>query len=60
MGREDEVSKSVYYAKLAFSLLMMKKLLASRFSEIIGEERLENWCKLRSTLCGAMRMTFIL
>lgn len=60
MRREDEVSKSVYYAKLAFSLLMMKKLLASRFSEIIGEETPENWCKLRSSPCGDMRMTFIL
>lgn len=41
MERQDEVNESVYCARLAFSLVMMRKLLASRFSEAFGEESRE-------------------
>lgn len=32
-----------------FTLIVLKNLLASRFSEAVKEERLENWCRLRSS-----------
>lgn len=41
MERQDEVNESVYCARLAFSLVMMRKLLASGFSEAFGEESRE-------------------
>lgn len=40
MWGQEEVSAVVYCARLAFCLVMMKKLLASRFSEIVREQRL--------------------
>lgn len=40
MWGQDEVNDLVYCSKLAFSLFMMRRPLASRFSEAIREERL--------------------
>lgn len=52
MWGQDEVSDLVYYAKLAFSLFMMRRLLVSRFSEAIREERLRElvWAQVISCM----------
>lgn len=57
MGRGDQESKSVYWAEVASSLILMKQMLASRSSEAVREGRPERRCRLRSSHVWGMRLS---